>query len=128
MDEVIREFKNRNSASKWYIRWGNTSESLIPSPVHSTSLTNKLTSFMMDVNNYYLRSLERIFGVKLESGLITLPKAQELCAKKDIQPHITDENLLIAPLTEEELGAVLLKFPDLSKDPMPPHALSPMVQ
>ncbi len=83
---------------------------------------------MMDVNNYYLGSPERIFGAELESGLITLPEAQELCAKKYIQPHITDENLLIAPLTEEELGAVILKFPDIGERPMPTRALSPMVQ
>ncbi len=83
---------------------------------------------MTNVNAYYLGSPERIFGVELESGLITLPKAQELCAKKYIQPHITDENLLVAPLTQEELGAVLLKFPDLETKPMPPRALSPMVR
>ncbi len=83
---------------------------------------------MTDVNNYYLGSLEQIFGVELESGLITLDEAQELCAKKYIQPHVTDEDLLIAPLTEQELGAVLLKFPSLSQEPMPPRALSPMVQ
>ncbi len=83
---------------------------------------------MSDVNNYYLRLPECIFRVELESGLITLHEVQELCAKKYIQPHITDKNLLVTPLTEEELGAVLLKFPDLNMKPMPVHSLSPMVQ
>ncbi len=82
----------------------------------------------MDVNNYYLGSPEWIFGVELESGLITLQEAQELCTKKYIRPHVTDENLLVTPLTEEELGAVLLKFPDLNTKPMPMHSLSPMVR
>ncbi len=82
----------------------------------------------MDVNNYYLGSPECIFGVELESGLITLPKAQELCTKKYIRPHVTDENLLVAPLTKEELGTVLLKFPDVGKKPMPARSLSPMVR
>ncbi len=83
---------------------------------------------MTNVNDYYLSLLERIFRVELESGLITLPEAQELCAKKYIRPHIQDENLLVAPLTEEELGTVLLKFPDLVTTPMPPRPLSPMVR
>ncbi len=83
---------------------------------------------MSDVNKYYLGSLEHIFGVELEEGLITIPEARELCAKKYIRPHITDENLLAAPLTKQELASVLLVFPDLDTNPMPPHALSPMVQ
>ena len=82
---------------------------------------------MSDVNKYYLGSPERIFGTKLEEGLITRAEARELCAKKYIQPHITDENLLAAPLTEQELSSVLLVFPGLDTKPMPPHALSPMV-
>ncbi len=82
---------------------------------------------MLDVNNYYLRSPECIFGVELKLGLITLPEAWELCAKKYIRPHITNENLLVAPLTEEEMGAVLLKFPDIGKKPMPACSLSPVV-
>ncbi len=125
--EVIREFKNQNSTTTRHIRWGNTSKSFIPSPIHS-SLINKLSSFMMDVNNYYLGLLERIFGLELKSGLITLPEVQELCAKKYIRPHVTDENLIIAPLTKQELGAVLLKFPDLDTKPMPTRSLSPMVR
>ncbi len=82
---------------------------------------------MTDVNKYYLGSLECIFGAELEEGLITVPEARELCTKKYIRPHITDENLLTAPLTEQELASVLLVFPDLDMKPMPPHALSPMV-
>ncbi len=83
---------------------------------------------MSDVNNYYLGSLEHIFGAELEEGLITVTKARELCAKKYIRPQVTNENLLAAPLTKQELASVLLVFPDLVTKPMPPHALSPMVQ
>ncbi len=127
--EAIREFENQNPATKTHIRWGNTSKSLIPSSLCSTKpLTKTLISFMSDVNKYYLSSPERIFGAELEEGLITISEAQELCAKKYIRPHITDENLLATPLTEQELASVLLVFPDLNTKPMPPHALSPMVQ
>ncbi len=83
---------------------------------------------MTDVNNYYLGSPERIFRVELELGLITHQEAQELCAKKYIRPHTTDKNLLVAPLTEQELASVLLIFPGLDTKPMPPRALSPMVR
>ncbi len=83
---------------------------------------------MTDVNKYYLGSPERIFGTELEEGLITRSEARELCTKKYIRPHITDENLLAAPLTEQELASVLLVFPDLDTKPMPPCALSPMVR
>ncbi len=83
---------------------------------------------MSNVNTYYLGSLERIFRAELEEGLITIPKARELCAKKYIRPHITNENLLAAPLTKQELASVLLVFPELITKPMPPCALSPMVQ
>ncbi len=83
---------------------------------------------MSNVNNYYLGSLERIFGAELEEGLITKSEARELCAKKYIRPHITDENLLATPLTEQELASVLLVFPDLNKEPVPLRALSPMVR
>ncbi len=82
---------------------------------------------MSDVNKYYLGSPECIFRAELEEGLITVSEARELCAKKYIQPHITDENLLTTLLTEQELASVLLIFPDLDTKPMPPHALSPMV-
>ncbi len=58
-----------------HINRGHTSEYHIPSSTPSTSLTNKLISYMTDVNNYYLGSPEQIFGAKLEEGLITLPEA-----------------------------------------------------
>ncbi len=126
--EAIREFENRNPANQAHISRGNTSESLIPSSPSPTTTLTKLISFMTDVNKYYLGSPERIFGVELEEGLITRDEARELCAKKYIQPHITDENLLAAPLTEQELASVLLVFPDLYTKPLPPRALSPMVR
>ncbi len=126
--EAIREFEDRNSAATAHISRGNTSEFHIPSSSPSSHLTHKPSSSMTDVNNYYLGLPERIFEAELESGLITLPEAWELCAKKYIRPHIKDKDLLIALLTEQELGAVLLKFPDLDTSPMPPCALSPMVQ
>ncbi len=126
--QAIREFENQNSARATYINKGCMSEYHIPSLTPSTSLTHRLFSYMLDVNNYYLGSPKWIFRVELKSGLITLPEAQELCAKKYVRPHITDKNLLITPLTEEELGAVLLKFPDFDKKPMPARSLSPMVR
>jgi len=126
--EAIREFENQNPATKMHIRWGNTSESLIPSSLWSTKPLTQLISFMSDVNKYYLGSPERIFGAELKEGLITIQEARELCAKKYIRPHITNENLLAAPLMEQELASVLLVFPDISTKPMPLRALSPMVQ
>ncbi len=39
---------------------------------------------MSNVNNYYLGSLERIFGAELDTQLIAYDEAQELCAKKYI--------------------------------------------
>ncbi len=126
--EAIREFENQNPATKTHIRRGNTSESLIPSSLCSTKPLTQLISFMSDVNKYYLGSPERIFGAELEEGLITTQEARELCAKKYIQPHITDKNLLATPLMEQELASVLLIFPDISTKPMPPRALSPMVR
>jgi len=125
--EAIREFENRNSAARTHIRRGNASKSLIPSSLRSSTSLNKPISSMSDVNNYYLGSPKRIFGVELEEGLITESEARELCAKKYIRPHITDENLLATPLTEQELASVLLVFPGLDTKPMPPRALSPMV-
>ncbi len=83
---------------------------------------------MSDVNNYYLSSPERIFRPELEEGNLTLAEARELCAKKYIRPNVTDEDLLVTPLTEQELASVLLVFPDLHTEPMPPRALSPMVR
>ncbi len=73
--EAIREFENRNPAPKMLIRGSNTSESPISlSPSYLAPLT-KLISFMSDVNNYYLRSPECIFGPKLEEGNLTLSEA-----------------------------------------------------
>jgi len=126
--KAIREFESQNSTKAVHISRGNTGEFCIPSSTSPTSLTHKLISYMTDVNNYYLGSPERIFGVELKSGLITLPEVRELCAKKYIRPHVTDENLLVTPLTKEELGAVILKFPDVGKEPMPACSLSPMVR
>jgi len=126
--EAIREFENQSPATKTHIRRSDTSESLIPSSLHSTEPLTKLISFMSNVNQYYLSSPECIFGAELEEGLITIHEARELCAKKYIRPHITDKNLLAAPLTEQELASVLLVFPGLDTKPMPPCALSPMVQ
>jgi len=82
--EVIREFKKQNSAAETHIRKGNTSEFPIPLPLHSTKPLTKLISFMSNVNNYYLGSPKRIFGMEIEEGLITESKARELCAKKYI--------------------------------------------
>jgi len=126
--EVIREFENRNPAIETHINQGTTSESHIPSLPPSTIALTKPISSMSDVNKYYLGSPERIFGAELEEGLITRHEARELCAKKYIRPHVTDENLLAAPLTEQELASVLHVFPDLDMKPMPPRALSPMVR
>ncbi len=126
--EVIREFENQNPTVKAHINRGNASKSPIPSSSLPTIALTKLISFMSNVNKYYLGSPECIFGAELEEGLITKSKARELCTKKYIRPHITDENLLAAPLTEQELASVLLVFPDLDTKPMPPCALSPMVR
>ena len=126
--EAIREFESRNSATNAHISRGRASEYHIPSSFTTTSNQQKLLSFMTNVNKYYLGSPERIFGQELESGLITFPEARELCAKKYIRPHVIDENLIAAPLTEQELASVLLIFPELNTSPMPLHALSPMVR
>ncbi len=75
-DKAIREFENQNSAPDVHIRQGHSSKSSIPFfSCTTTPLTCKLSSFMTNVNAYYLRSPEWIFGPKLESRLITLPKA-----------------------------------------------------
>jgi len=126
--EAIREFENSRTVDETHIRQGRASKSLIPSLLPLTTPLTTLISFMSNVNKYYLGSPERIFGAELEEGLITIPEARELCAKKYIRPHITDENLLATPLTEQELASVLLIFPNLNTKPMPPHALSPMVR
>ncbi len=125
--EAIREFKNSKAASGEHIRKGATGEyPIIPL---TTPLTNTHSSSMANVtNNYYLGSPERIFGVKLKEQLITYDKARELCAKRYIRPHITDENELAAPLTKEELAQVREVFPDLQTAPMPPRPLSPILR
>jgi len=126
--EAIREFESRNPAVRTHINRGNVGEYCIPPCPTKLSFTHKLISFMSNVNDYYLGSLERIFGPELEEGNLTYNEARELCAKKYIRPHITDENTLAAPLTKQEMGAVLLQFPDLITTPMPARALSPMVR
>ncbi len=126
--EAIREFENRNPAIRTHINQGNAGEYYIPPRPIKQSSTHKLISFMSNVNDYYLGSPEWIFGPELEEGNLTYNEARELCAKKYIRPSITDENALVAPLTEQEMGAVLLKFPDLVMTPVPPHALSPVVR
>jgi len=84
-EEAIREFKDQNSAPNVHIRQGHSSESPIPFSSRTiTPLTHKPFSSMTNVNAYYLGSPERIFRPKLESRLITLPEARELCAKKYI--------------------------------------------
>ncbi len=83
---------------------------------------------MTNVNTYYLGSPKRIFGAELDSGLITEQEAQELCTKKYIRPHITKEDAIATPLTQQGLERIQLQFPDLSQKPMPPRALSPMVR
>ena len=93
-----------------------------PTTIHSSS------SMSNDTNTYYLGSPERIFGAELDSQLITYDEARELCAKKYIRPHITDENELAAPLTEEELARVWEVFPDLQMAPMHLCTLSPVLR
>ncbi len=85
VDEAIREFENQNPTSSTHINQGYSSKSLSsPSPHIPTSLTDKLSSSMTDVNVYYLGSPKWIFRAKLDSGLITKQEARELCAKKYI--------------------------------------------
>jgi len=125
--EAIREFRNSRTASNEYIRKGTTGK--YPVIPLTTPTTNTHSSPMSDAtNNYYLGSLERIFGAELDSQLITYDKAQELCAKKYIQPHIHDKNELAAPLTEEELARVREVFPDLQTMPVHPRPLSPILR
>src|SRR6266702_2818298 len=73
--KAIREFKNQNSATRTHIRRSNASKSSIPSPLCLTTPLTTLTSFMSDVNKYYLGSPERIFGAELKSRLITASEA-----------------------------------------------------
>ncbi len=128
-DNAIREFKNQNPTSNVHISQGHSSESpILSSPYTSASLIHKLSSFMTNVNTYYLGSPKQIFGAELDSRLITEQEAQELCTKKYIRPHITEEDAIATPLTQQELEQIQLQFPDLSQKPMPPHALLPMVR
>ncbi len=125
--EAIREFENSRTALKGHIRTGITSKYPITPLTTPTTITHT-SSMTNDTNNYYLGSLERIFGAKLDSQLITYNEARELCAKKYIRPHIKDENELAAPLTEEELARVREVFPDLQTTPVQPRPLSPVLQ
>src|SRR6266702_769 len=125
--EAIREFKNLRTVPSEHIRRGTMGEYPI---IPLTTPTNTTHSSPMSdaTNNYYLGSLERLFGAKLDTQLITYAKARELCAKKYIRPHITDENELAAPLTEEELARVREAFPDLQTMPVSPRPLSPILR
>ncbi len=79
--EVIREFQNRNSTKEMHISQGLTSKSTIP--LHLFRCITHSTLPMSDaVNTYYLRTPACIFRAELNSGLITLNEARELCAKK----------------------------------------------
>ncbi len=57
-DKAIREFKIQNPASEVHINGGYSSKSLTSHSFHHPTLLMKLISYMMDVNNYYLGSLE----------------------------------------------------------------------
>ncbi len=124
--EAIREFKSSRTAPNEHIRRGTTGK--YPTIPLTTTTTTHPSPMSNATNNYYLRSLERIFGAELDSQLVTYSEAQELCAKKYIRPHITDENELATPLTEEELARVQEVFPDLQTAPLPPHTLSPILR
>src|SRR6266702_1303210 len=100
--EAIREFESSKTASEGRIRMGTEGEYPIIPPTTPTT-TTYLSPMSNDTNAYYLGSPERIFGAELDSQLVTYDEARELCAKKYIRPHTTDENELAAPLTEEEL-------------------------
>jgi len=101
--EAIREFKNSNTTPCGHIRQGMMSKYPIPSSTSKPKNTHTLP-MSNAVNSYYLSSPERIFGAELDTQLITCDEAQELCAKKYIQPHIQDEHELATPLTGEELA------------------------
>ncbi len=102
--EAIREFQSSKATLHKHIRMSAMWK--YPITPHTTTITAH-TPLMSDaVNSYYLGSPERIFGAKLDTQLITPNEAQELCAKKYIRPHITNEDELVAPLTEEELARV----------------------
>ncbi len=123
--EAIREFKNSKTAPNEYIRRGTMGKyPVIPLPTPTP-----YSSPMSDAtNNYYLGSPEWIFGAELDEQLITRIEARELCAKKYIRPHITDENELTTPLTEEELARVQEVFPDLQTTAVCLRSLSPVLR
>ena len=125
--EAIRDFENSRTTLKGHIRTGTMGEYPI-TPLTTPMTTTHTSSMSNDTNTYYLGSPERIFGAKLDTQLITLDEARELCAKKYIQPHITDENELAAPLTKEELARVREVFPDLQTTPVQPRPLSPVLR
>ncbi len=101
--EAIREFENSQTATKAHIRTGTMGKYPI-SPLTPNNKTNHSYPMSDAVDSYYLGSPKRIFGVELDSQLITRDEARELCAKKYIRPHNNDENELAAPLTEAELA------------------------
>ncbi len=125
--EVIREFKNSRTALGGHIRGGTTGK--YPAiPLTAPTTTTHSSSMSNATNDYYLGSLERIFGAELDSQLVTYDEARELCAKKYIRPHVQDENELAAPLTEEELAQVREVFSDLQMVPVYLHPLSPVLR
>ncbi len=126
--EAIREFQSSRTAPNTHIRSGTTGEYSITPSTTNTITTHSYPSMSDATNAYYLGSPERIFGAELDSQLITYDEARELCAKKYIRPHITDENELAAPLTEEELARVREVFPDLQTAPMRLRTLSPVLR
>jgi len=101
--DVIREFESSKTALNPHIRMEAMGKYPI-TPYTTTTTTTHIPLMSDAVNSYYLGSPERIFGAELDTQLITPDEAQELCAKKYIRPHITDENKLATPLTEEELA------------------------
>ncbi len=125
--EVIREFKSSRTTLNEHISRGTTGKYPII-PLLTPTSTTYSSPMSNDTNAYYLGSLKWIFGAELDSQLITYNEARELCAKKYIQPQITDENELAAPLTEEELARVREVFPNLQMAGMPPRPLSPLLQ
>ncbi len=112
--EKIREFKKLNSTTETHISAGITGKyCILPFQTHYPSLKSSPMSHD-DVNAYYLGSPECIFGAELDSQLITCEEAQELCIKKYLHPHVTDENELTAPLTKGELAQVRDMFPEVA--------------
>ncbi len=125
--EAIREFENSRTALNTYMRAGMTSKYPIL-PFTLKQMTTHSSHMSNAINSYYHGSPEHIFGAELNSQLITQDEAQELCAKKYIQPHVKDKNELATPLTEEELARVQEVFPDLQMQPVSQHPLSPILR